>query len=116
MIADLVSLLLSATIESIGDFFGRRRRRRRRRFTDSHVFVDERFSLGTETRTRSRYLAIPVSNSAADYEEYYRLSRSEYSRFTRDLAAAVAFADECRARHRDDRLIVQPGSSRGVPR
>jgi hypothetical protein len=113
MIADVLSMLLSAIIENIGDFFGRRRRRR---FTDTHVFVDERFSLGRETRTTRPYLAIPVSNSAADYEEYYRLSRREYSRFTTDLAAAVSFADECRARRHDDRLIVQPGSSRGVPR
>lgn len=50
------------------------------------------------------------------YEEYYRIDAVEYERFKSNSAAARAFADACRRREHDDRLILKPGSDRGTPR
>jgi hypothetical protein len=85
------------------------------RFQDEQVSRDGRFSIGTDTRAGDPYLSIPVKNTLIDYEEYYRLTPEEHRRFAADTAAATAFADECRARLHDDRLILQPGSDRGEP-
>lgn len=85
------------------------------RFQDEQVSRHGRFSIGIDADTGDRYLSIPVKNRLVDYEEYHRLSPDEYRRFTADAAAATAFADECRARSRDDRLILQPGRDRGEP-
>lgn len=84
------------------------------RFDAVEVSREGRYSLGRDTITGDWFLAIPVANSMIDYEEYYRLSADEYGRFRDDRAAALAFADACRARIYDDRLILQPGSDRGV--
>lgn len=113
MIFEMLSFVFFAALENIGAFFGRPRRGR---FTHTHVFTDERFSLGSDNRTRARYLAIPASDPAADAEEYYRLSRDEFARFTTDPAVALAFADACRARLHDDRLIVERDARRGATR
>jgi hypothetical protein len=80
------------------------------RFQDEHVSRDERFSIGIDTRAGDPYLSIPVKNGLIDYEEYYRLTPDEHRRFVADTAAATGFAEECRARLHDDRLILQPGS------
>lgn len=83
-------------------------------FIDEHVSREGRFALGLDTRSGYWYLSIPVANAMVDYLEYYRLSAQEYDRFREDKAAALAFADACRARIYDDRLILKPGSDRGV--
>ncbi len=85
------------------------------RFQDEKVFREQRFSIGTDSRTGDPYLSIPVKNTLVDYEEYYQLTLDEHQRFLADMAAATAFAEECRHRLHDARLILQPGSDRGEP-
>lgn len=51
-----------------------------------------------------------------DYMEYYKLSDEEYEAFSNDGSLALGFADSCRRREQDDRLFMQPGTDRGVPR
>ncbi|MUN08670.1 hypothetical protein [Agromyces luteolus] len=83
------------------------------RFVDSFVDRAERYSLGVEQDSGTAYLSIPVSSSLTDYEEYYALSDEEYASFGADPNAARAFAEECRRRAHDDRLVLKPGSNRG---
>lgn len=85
------------------------------RFVSTHVFRQDRFSLGRDGKNEDYYLAIPVSNRMVTYDEYYRLTPEQYRDFVENEAAARAFADACRARRHDDGLILQPGSDRGVP-
>ena len=73
-----------------------------------------RFALGHDTHDNSKFIAIPVANRMVDYEEYYRLSDAEFAAFEADEAAALAFADTCRQRAQDERLILKPGSDRGT--
>jgi len=84
------------------------------RFTDLLVNAAERYSLGVEEESGRHYVAVPVSNGLVDYEEYYAIDRPTFERFRRDPVAAVAFVVGCRARERDDQLIIAPGSNRGV--
>lgn len=84
-------------------------------FDDAYFSREHRFSLGTETGSRRRYLSIPVSNGLVDYEEYYELSPEQYDAFLADPGAAVPFAEECRNRQHDDLLIQKPGWNRGTP-
>lgn len=85
-----------------------------KRFEDFKVCADDRYSLGRDRETGEIYISVPVANRLAEYEEYYVLSGSESDCFCDDGAAARAFADECRARLRDDRLILRPGRDRGT--
>ena len=85
-----------------------------KRFTDISVNQKERYSLGRDEQSGDYYLSIPVANQMIDYEEFYHLSALEYKSFAEDEKKAVAFADACRKRLHDDRLILQPGSDRGV--
>jgi hypothetical protein len=85
------------------------------RFVDEYVSREGRFSVGRDRQGDRPFLSIPVRNSKVEYEEYYALAPEEYARFSRDRTAALAFAEECRARWRDDRLILEPGSDRGEP-
>ena len=87
-----------------------------KRFVDIYVSTDSLFSLGRDTASGAPYVAIPVSNRLADYEEYYRLSEIEFDTFLGSLDAALDLVESCRNRERDDRLILHPGSDRGVPR
>lgn len=85
------------------------------RFSDSHVNRPGRYSLGNDNHTGRFFLSIPVANSMIDYEEYYALSEAEYARFVECDDAALGFANACRARDNDDRLILKPGTDRGTP-
>jgi len=85
------------------------------RFEVRHVCRQHRYSLGTDTLTGQRYLSIPVANRLVDYEEYYLLTKSEYHRLIAEALEAAAFASACRDRRHDDRLILKPGSDRGLP-
>ena len=85
------------------------------RFSDTHVFREQRFAIGSDTQTHCYYLAIPVANQMVDYEEYYRLTYDQYRQFSNDGAAGGVFANECRARKRDDLIILAPGTDRGEP-
>ena len=86
------------------------------RFEDKSVDQSGRLSLGVDRNTGDYYLSIPVSNRLVDYEEYYRLSENEFQSLQKDDEAARAFAEQCRARAFDNRLILQPGTDRGTPR
>lgn len=83
-------------------------------FLDLAVDRDRRFSLGQERTTGRYYLSIPVALRLVDMEEYYRLDREEFDRFREDPEAAGRFADRCRQRLEDARLLIPPGPERGV--
>jgi hypothetical protein len=85
------------------------------RFSDTHVFREQRFAIGRDTQTSGFFLSIPVANQMVDYEEYYRLTPDQYRQFSNDSVAGGLFADECRARKRDDVIILAPGTDRGEP-
>ena len=75
----------------------------------------DRYSLGIDDDSGRRYLSIPVGSDLVDYEEYFELSHREYAELLADPDSARAFAEECRRREQDDRLILKPGSNRGTP-
>lgn len=85
------------------------------RFLDVQMSGKGRYSIGRDTQTGGWFLSIPVANMMVDYEEYYRLTKSEYDQFGQDGEAALAFAEACRMHTHDDRLILEPGSDRGKP-
>lgn len=84
------------------------------RFEDATVDREGLLSLGRDRQGGQYYLSIPVANQMVDYEEHFRLDAAEYARFLADRQSARIFADECRARLHDDRLILPPGSDRGI--
>lgn len=84
-------------------------------YVDSHFSPHHQYSLGVEVGSGRKYLSIPVSNGVFDYEEYYELDADEYNAFASDQIAASEFAQSCRERERDDRLIERPGWNRGTP-
>lgn len=84
------------------------------KFNDTFINRTERFTLGIEITTGKPYLSIPVSNRLVDYEEYYEISSDSYALFLNDPSAASDFAERCRNREEDQRLILKPGSDRGV--
>ena len=86
-----------------------------RRWTDLFFSRDACYALGWDGVVQRHYLSIPVANRATDYDEYYALSAVEFEALVADRAAARAFADRCRRRELDDRLILQPGTDRGYP-
>ena len=61
------------------------------------------------------YVAIPVSNGLADYDEYYEIDQPTFERYRANLDSAKEFVERCRARQEDSRLILKPGSRRGTP-
>lgn len=85
------------------------------KFKEMVANFDLRFSLGFEEETSNYYLAIPVSNSVVDYEEYYRISKDDFDKFADGGTEAELFAEECRKRQHDDLLFFLPGKDRGVP-
>ncbi|WP_091709221.1 hypothetical protein [Microbacterium sp. cf046] len=85
------------------------------RFVDAFIDKAGRYSLGVEEESATAYLSIPVGSNLADYEEYYSLSDEEYSGLLADSDAARLFAEQCRHREHDDRLILKPGWNRGEP-
>ena len=86
----------------------------RLKFNDVLVDKARRFSIGIEEQTGKYYLSIPVSNNLVDYEEYYEINKDEFDQYRRNADAATGFLEQCRNRQRDDRLIMKPGSDRGV--
>lgn len=84
------------------------------RFIDSATCIPERFSIGRETESGRFYLSIPVSNRLCDYEEYYEIEQAAHDGYPANLTELAAFAKRCKARLEDDRLMVAPGTDRGV--
>lgn len=66
------------------------------RFRDDTVNRGDRYSIGTEERSRKHYLGIPVSNGIIDYEERYETDAATFERFRRDAGPARSFAEQCR--------------------
>ena len=85
------------------------------KFNDLFVSVEMRFSLGLEEGSGRYFLAIPVSNTLVDYEEYYEIDRAAFDRYSGDPASAEMFLSRCRNREVDDLLFLKPGTDRGVP-
>jgi hypothetical protein len=86
------------------------------KFETKYTSREHRYSLGVESESDRHFAAIPVSNRMVDYIESYAISGAEYATFLDDEVQAVAFAEACRRREHDDRLFMQPGTDRGVPR
>ena len=83
------------------------------RMTGLHVSHDPRYALGRLADTNEPVLSIPVSNTLADYEEYYRISEDELRLFLDHPEVAAAFARCCGRREADARLALKPGTDRG---
>ncbi len=81
--------------------------------SDDHVDRGNRWAIGTRGDGR-RVLSIPVTNGLVDYEEEYVLRQDEYAAILNDPDLGLALADRCRARLEDARLVLPPGSRRGV--
>lgn len=74
----------------------------------------ERYSLGVKDDSDVYFLSIPVSNSLADYLEYYAIDKAQYVEFLNDKNKAAEFAKRCKARLEDGKLIYKPGRDRGI--
>jgi hypothetical protein len=85
------------------------------KFKDVVVCREERFSIGVEESSGRYYLAIPVSNSLVDYEEYYEIDREAFVRYQANPKTALGFVERCRNRDADKHLIYQPSKKRGSP-
>lgn len=83
-------------------------------YTDTYFSREHRYSVGIDKLGR-RYLSIPVSNGALDYEEHYEITPDQYDLFLADTSAAVDFAESCRRRQQDCLLLQKPGWNRGTP-
>jgi hypothetical protein len=84
-------------------------------FVDDKVSREHMFTLGRETENGWFYLSFPVRNRMVEYNEFYRLTELEHQLFIEDEDEALQFAEQCRKRLNDDRLILKPGSDRGFP-
>ena len=83
------------------------------RFTDTHIFRAEQFSLGTDALTGRHYLSTPVSGHmhAAEYEDYFSLTEAEYQAFAASPSSASDFVEDCRmGRHQARLLTANPAS------
>lgn len=85
------------------------------KFTDQHVFKEDRFSVGVEETTGRYYLSIPVANPYVDYEEYYEIDASTYLACPQNIDELRQVAAKCRARKNDAYLLMKPGRLRGTP-
>jgi hypothetical protein len=85
------------------------------KFVDSHVNKEHRFSLGREVESGRCYLAVPVANRLADYEEYYELSPAAHDAYPSNLAEILELLEQCKAGTCDQLLFIRPGADRGIP-
>lgn len=79
-----------------------------------YVNRKHRYALERDTSTGGAVFSIPVSNKLVEYSEWYRISETELEDLLADEAAAIDFAARCGRREMDDRLILKPGTDRGV--
>ena len=82
-------------------------------FIDTYFSMEKRFSIGYEEQSGKYYISIPVSNSLSSYEEYYEISKIEHDRM--DIKELSLIAEKCRRRENDHKIILKPGTERGVP-
>lgn len=84
------------------------------KFNDTIINTRERYTVGREETTRGYYVSISVSNRLVDYDEYYKIDKDSYELFLINPVQALEFVKECRNRCKDELLIFNPGSDRGV--
>lgn len=85
----------------------------RERYTPVFVSQNPRFSLDRDVVTGQPVLSIPVSSSAVEYSEWYKISEQELAQFLADEELAREFAWRCGRRKEDERLVLKPGTRRG---
>ena len=85
------------------------------RFQFHFVSRVDLYELGQDSELGKYYLGIPVGIPHFDWDEYYELSEDEYRSLLDEPGAARAFADDCRARKMDERLILPLRPIRGSP-
>jgi hypothetical protein len=85
------------------------------RFEDTFFSREDRYSLGIDRKEGGYYASLPVTIGVVDYEEYYRLTPTQYELFMEDHATAIEFVESCRRHERDELLIQKPGWNRGTP-
>ncbi len=78
------------------------------RFTDTHVFRTEVFSLGIDNETGGFYLSTPISDAlrAVEFEAYYTISEAEYRLFAGDPALSTALVENCRMGREKSRRLA----------
>ncbi|BBX06526.1 hypothetical protein [Mycolicibacterium aichiense] len=86
-----------------------------KRYEPTYFSKEHRYSMGNDLKTGGHYLAIPVSNGLAEYNEEYFLLPGQYEEFMRDPSAALKFVEACRARQHDEQLIYVQNGKRGEP-
>ena len=79
-----------------------------RRFTDTHVFRTEVFSLGIDNETAGYYLSTPISgvSGAVEFEACYAISEAEYRRFVDNPPLAIPFIEDCRMGREEKRRLA----------
>ncbi|MFC6635307.1 hypothetical protein [Microbulbifer taiwanensis] len=85
------------------------------KFKELFFSKEKFFSVGIEEGNDTYYIAIPVSNRRADYEECYKLDKEIFESHKNNLEELEYIAEECRKRKRDSDLFMAPGEDRGVP-
>jgi hypothetical protein len=73
------------------------------------------YRLGVEVDSGALFLSISVGNAMVDYDEYYKLTQTQFDQFKLNESMAAQFASQCRNRKMDFLLILLPGSDRGTP-
>ena len=81
------------------------------------VYVDtvRRFSLEIEEESGRTFVAIPVRNQMAEYDEWYEVDAATFEAYRGDPSLAHEFVERCKRRELDHLLLLPPGSDRGVP-
>ncbi len=85
------------------------------KFEDTYFSYEKRYSLGKEQESGKFYVSIPVSNTKADYEEYYEITMEFHNAFPLNTEEVEEFVQACRLHQNDSLLIIKPGSDRGYP-
>ena len=84
------------------------------KFVDSAINQEQRYSLGQEQETGRYYVSVPVNNMFAEYEEYFEIEEMMFRCYPENMALVNQFADECRSRLHDSKMLTEPESERGV--
>lgn len=84
------------------------------RYEPEFVSQDPPFSLGRNLETGKPVLAIPVRNRMVEYQEWYAISEEEMEALMNDFDLAAGYAFLCGDREMDERLILKPGTDRGI--
>jgi hypothetical protein len=84
------------------------------RFEPEFVSQDPPFSLGRNLESGKPVFAIPVRNRMVEYQEWYSISEVELEALRKDFDLAAGYAYLCGDRELDDRLILKPGTDRGI--